>query len=109
MPECGQCLIIAINRERIRERRTRVSRLRPNIVLHREDTESHQIRQAITYDLKVVPDMVVVMGTKLHIFGARKIATKLCQATRERGSATIWLSKTNPPSCMATLFNVILI
>ncbi len=108
MPECGHCLTVSMNQERIGERRTRVGTLRPNIVLHGEDTESYPIKQAITYDLKAVPDVVVVVGTRLHISGARKIATKLCQATREQGGTTIWLSKSDPPPGMAALFNVVL-
>ncbi len=65
MPECGHCLTVSMNQERIGERRTRVGRLRPNIVLHGEDTENHPIKQMIAYDLKAVPDVVVVVGCKV--------------------------------------------
>ena len=108
MPECGRCLTTAMNRERIGERRTRVGRLRPNIVLNGENTQIHYIRHSITYDLKLVPDVVVVAGTSLHIAGARELATKLCQATKARGGTTIWLSKHTPPSCIAALFDIVL-
>ena len=107
MPECSQCLTRA-NRERIGERRT-IGRLRPNIVLHGEDLdEDHQMSHKVRHDLKVVPDVVVVAGTRLHLPEARKLVTKLCQVTRQKGGATIWLSQSDPPSCMTELFNIVL-
>ena len=91
-------------------RRPAVGRLRPNVVLCGEaGHHGNEIGNTLTRDLNVVPDVVVVVGTKLKIDGARDLVRDICRAARVKGGFTLWLNKTAPSSRMRDEFDVVLL
>ena len=110
VPECDECMKRADDRERSGKRRIGVGKLRPNIVLHGEETyDGDIISEIASHDLLAVSDVVVVVGTRLQVAGARKLVMELCRATRHGGGTTVWLSKTGPPVSMKTFFDIVLL
>lgn len=75
--------------------------LRPDIVLYGipypDDT---QIFDAVDTDLEAQPDLVVVVGTRLNVPGARASALKFCKVARNAGKTTVWLSWEDPPNSL---------
>ncbi len=86
-----------------------IGTLKPDVLLysepHPDDTE---ILEAVEDDLEICPDLVLVVGTKLEIPGALSIVTSFCYAARNRGGATVWISKEEPASRVRGLFDCIL-
>ena len=110
LPECIQCLGYADERQRLGKRRTRVGTLRPNVVLHGEECHNgDEIGKIASHDLKTPPDIVLVVGTKLQVPGAKRLTRELCRATMQKGGTTMWLNKVGPPSSFKHLFDFIIL
>jgi hypothetical protein len=59
--------------------------------------------------LRECPDLVLIVGTKLGIPGARLIAANFCNAARSIGGVSFWISKEEPMSSMRALCDYVLI
>jgi NAD-dependent SIR2 family protein deacetylase len=71
-----------------------ISRLRPNVLLYGEPhPDNNEILETAKYDLRIRPELVLVVSTKLGIPGARSIAVDFCHAARNVGGASFWISK----------------
>jgi len=72
---------------------------------HPDDKE---ILEAIKDAMKTVPDLLLVVGTKLKIPGALSIAKSISHATRSSGGVAVWISKEEPSPKARNLFDYIL-
>jgi len=71
-----------------------ISRLRPNVLLYGEPyPDGKEILETAKYDLRICPELVLIVSTKLGIPGARSIAVDFCHAARSIGGASFWISK----------------
>ncbi len=89
-----------------------VGRLRPDILLYGEESlDQHAIGRVCANDIRARIDAVLVVGTRLSVPGARRLAIELCQSARasSTGRATVWISKNPPPRTYQHLFDVILL
>ncbi len=89
-----------------------LGRLRPDILLYGEESlDQDAIGRVCANDIRARSDAVLVVGTKLNVPGAKRLAIELCQSVRasSTGRATIWISKDPPPSTHQHLFDVVLI
>jgi NAD-dependent SIR2 family protein deacetylase len=59
--------------------------------------------------LRICPELVLIVGTKLGIPGARSIAADFCHAARSVGGASVWISKEEPMWSVKALCDYVLI
>lgn len=89
-----------------------LGRLRPDILLYGEESlDQDAIGCVCANDIRARSDAVLIVGTKLNVPGAKRLAIELCQSVRasSTGRATIWISKDPPPSTHQHLFDVVFI
>ncbi len=89
-----------------------LGRLRPDILLYGEESlDQDAIGRVCANDIRARIDAVLVVGTRMKVPGAKRLAIELCQSVRasSTGRATIWISKDPPPSTYQHLFDVVLI
>jgi NAD-dependent SIR2 family protein deacetylase len=68
--------------------------LRPDILLYEEANPfEDQIFARLEEDRQGCPDLVIVVGTRLSIPGARGIAKDLCDHALKSGGKTAWVNK----------------
>lgn len=65
--------------------------------------------KAVEDDLTICPDLVLSVGTKLRIPGARSIAANFCHAARSFGGASFWVSKEEPGSGLKSRCDYVLV
>lgn len=98
LPDCQQC----IHRSQVRisngQRALSIGKLKPNVLLYGNSHLDDDILDIINQDLATCPDLVLVVGTKLQVPGAREISTRLCKAVRRAGGMAVWVGYDNPPS-----------
>jgi NAD-dependent SIR2 family protein deacetylase len=63
----------------------------------------------VTSDAGTCPDLVLVVGTKLRVPGARSIATQICRAARRAGGTGFWISREVPGSSIKGLYDHVVI
>jgi NAD-dependent SIR2 family protein deacetylase len=69
-------------------------RLYPNILLYGECHHAEEeIATLIQNDLKQLPDLLLVAGTRLKIPGAKLLAEAFCDKVLNADGATVWISK----------------
>lgn len=69
--------------------------LRPNIVLYGENhPQSEILSQGLTTDLKMNPDMLLIMGTSLKVDGVKKLVKNLASIIHQRNGKVIFINKT---------------
>ena len=73
---------------------------------HPDDKE---ILETARHDLRICPELVLIVGTKLAIPGARSIAADFCHAARSVGGASFWISKEEPMWSVKSLCDYVLI
>jgi hypothetical protein len=92
------------------KRSLNVSRLRLNVLLYSEPyPDDKEILEATKHDLRICPELVLIVSTKLRIPGARSIAVDLYHAARSVGGASFWISKEELASSVKSLCDYILI
>jgi NAD-dependent SIR2 family protein deacetylase len=75
----------------------KISKLRPNILLYSEPhLDNKEILETTKYNLRICPELVLIISTKLAIPGARSIAADFCHAAQSVGRASFWISKEEP-------------
>jgi NAD-dependent SIR2 family protein deacetylase len=88
----------------------KVGRLRPNILLYGEPhPDNNEILETTEHDLGISLELVLIIGTKLAIPGARSIAANFCHAAWSVGGASFWISKEEPVSSVKALCDYVLI
>ena len=71
-----------------------ISRLRPNVLLYSEPyLDNKEILETTRYNLRICPELVLIVSTKLAIPSARSIAIDFCYVTRSVGKVSFWISK----------------
>ncbi|POS85344.1 hypothetical protein EPUL_004185 [Erysiphe pulchra] len=96
-PECPHCAANNSKRKGGGRRALTVGRLRPDIVLYGEEhPNSSLISPLITHDLKLGPDMLLVMGTSLKVHGLKIMIKEFAKAVHSRGGKVVFVNKTRP-------------
>ncbi|MCJ1360468.1 MAG: hypothetical protein MMC33_010473 [Icmadophila ericetorum] len=107
---CQRCLQRSQARTFQGKRSLKVGRLRPNVLLYGEPhPDDKEILETAEHDLRICPELVLIVGTKLAIPGARSIAADFCRATRSVGGVSFWISKEEPTWRVKALCDYVLI
>jgi NAD+-dependent protein deacetylase SIR2 len=96
----GLCRDRSVARENLGRRPLGMGQLRPNIVLSGDDHPEEEEIIAMAHEtLRMRPDLVLVVGTRLKIPGCRRLAEELCSDVLSRGGATVWINNSQmvPP------------
>ncbi|KAJ3188823.1 hypothetical protein HDU85_004537 [Gaertneriomyces sp. JEL0708] len=89
-PECPDCLTMAEIRSALGKRPLPVGTLRPNIVLYNEHHKSgDHISQVTSLDIRKRPDMLIVMGTSLKVFGIKKLVKDVAKVVKDKGGIVV--------------------
>ncbi len=98
---CPRCQEVALDREKRGKRRSGIGRLRPNMVLYREEhPRGETIGATAEQDIREGLDAILVVGTALKAPGAKKLVRELCRAVKARDGLTIWVSNALPPAAL---------
>jgi len=97
-PECHSCVSKNENRRFSGKRGTAVGGLRPNVVLYGEEHPSADLLSPITtHDLKLGPDVLVILGTSLRVHGLKVLVREFAKAVHARGGGKVILvNRTRP-------------
>ncbi|CAD6504697.1 BgTH12-00203 [Blumeria graminis f. sp. triticale] len=97
-PDCPHCIANSSKRKDTGRRALTVGRLRPDIVLYGEEhPNSSLISPLVTHDLKLCPDILLVMGTSLRVHGLKVIVKEFAKAVHSKGGKVVFVNKTGPP------------
>ena len=100
-PECSACRAADCDRRGRGKRGTAVGRLRPNIVLYGEEHPSaDMLSQITTHDLRLAPDVLLVLGTSLKVHGLKIMVKEFAKAVHARAGGkgkVIFVNLTKPP------------
>ena len=84
--DCPQCVMLSLRRQANGERALAIGRLRPDIVLYGEDNPNGEaIRDDIYESLRKKPDMLVIIGTRKKVYGAKDLARTFARAVKAKG------------------------
>ena len=84
-PTCHFCKILNEDRQDRGKRGTKVGSLRPNIVLYGEEHPSADAVGKITaHDLALSPDLLLILGTSLHVHGLKVLVREFAKAVHAR-------------------------
>jgi NAD-dependent SIR2 family protein deacetylase len=98
-PECHSCASKDENRRFSGKRGTAVGGLRPNIVLYGEEHPSPDLLSPITTsDLKLGPDILIILGTSLRVHGLKVMVREFAKAVHARGSRKVILVNRTKPA-----------
>jgi NAD-dependent histone deacetylase SIR2 len=87
-----------------------IGRLRPNVLLYGEPhLDNKEILETVKHDLRICPELVLIVSTKLGIPGAQSIAADFCHVAQSVGEASFWISKEEPASSVKALCDYVLI
>ena len=84
-PECEACSEKNDKRQSTGKRGLSVGLLRPNIVLYGEDHPSNQLLSPLVpFDISSNPEILIIMGTSLKVFGLQKIVRDFAKSIHAR-------------------------
>ena len=107
---CQRCVQRSQARILKGKRSWNIGKLRPNVLLYGEPhPDDKEILATARHDLRICPELVLIVGTKLAIPGARSIATDFCYAARSVGGASFWINKEEPMWSVKSLCDYVLI
>lgn len=99
-PSCQQCYNKSEQRQASGKRGLAVGSLRPNIVLYGEDHPSNTLlTPLIPFDSASQPEVLVIMGTSLKVFGLQKIVREFAKAVHSSKGGkgrVIFVNRTKP-------------
>lgn len=99
-PVCRLCHTQDRERRDRGKRGMKIGSLRPNVVLYGEENPSADAIGAIsTHDLTLVPDVLVILGTSLHVHGLKILVKEFAKAVHARAAAkrkVIFVNLTKP-------------
>jgi len=100
-PRCHFCTIANEDRQNRGKRSTKVGTLRPNIVLYGEEHPSADALGTITaHDLALSPDVLLILGTSMHVHGLKILVKEFAKAVHARGGGkgkVIFVNHSKPP------------
>ncbi|KAH6661604.1 hypothetical protein B0J14DRAFT_496909, partial [Halenospora varia] len=92
------------------KRSLNIGRLRPNILLYGKPyQDDKEILETTKHDLRICPELVLIVSTKLEIPRAWSIAANFCHAARSIGRASFWISKEELVLSIKALYDYVLI
>ena len=84
-PICHFCTILNEDRQDRGKRGTKVGTLRPNIVLYGEEHPSaNTVGEITAHDLALSPDLLLILGTSLHVHGLKVLVKEFAKAVHAR-------------------------
>lgn len=87
-PECFSCATSSQQRYDQGKRVTKIGSLRPNIVLYGEEHPAADALGSITtHDLSLAPDVLLILGTSLHVQGVRTLVKEFAKSVHARAKA----------------------
>ncbi|KIX02069.1 uncharacterized protein Z518_08008 [Rhinocladiella mackenziei CBS 650.93] len=99
-PKCPQCQTKSEDRQATGKRGLTVGSLRPNIVLYGEDHPSNTLlTPLIPFDAGCQPEVMIIMGTSLKVFGLQKIVREFAKAVHAHKNGkgrVIFVNRTRP-------------
>ncbi len=99
-PHCPKCKEKSEQRQATGKRGLATGSLRPNIVLYGEDHPSNTLlTPLIPFDAGCQPEVLVIMGTSLKVFGLQKIVREFAKAIHSHKSGkgrVIFVNRTRP-------------
>ena len=99
-PQCQKCAAKSNQRQATGKRGLSVGSLRPNIVLYGEDHPSNTILTPfVPFDAASQPEVLIVMGTSLKVFGLQKIVREFAKAVHDHKNGkgkVIFVNRTKP-------------
>jgi len=82
---CQSCIATNLDRQDRGKRGTKIGTLRPNIVLYGEEHPSADAVGTITaHDLALSPDLLLVLGTSLHVHGLKVLVKEFAKSVHAR-------------------------
>ena len=100
-PECVSCALQDQGRRDRGKRGTKIGTLRPNIVLYGEEhPAANAISDITTNDLNFAPDVLLILGTSLHVHGLKVLVREFAKAVHARAGGkgkVIFVNLTKPP------------
>lgn len=100
-PECFSCMLQDQDRRDRGKRGTKIGVLRPNIVLYGEEHPSGDAVSSITtHDLGFAPDVLLIIGTSLHVHGLKILIKEFAKSVHARAGGkgkVIFVNHTKPP------------
>ncbi|KAI4162240.1 MAG: hypothetical protein LQ342_004108 [Letrouitia transgressa] len=100
-PSCFSCATSDRQRRDRGKRGTKVGTLRPNIVLYGEEHPAADDIGAITAnDLSLAPDVLLILGTSLHVHGLKILVKEFAKCVHARPSGkgkVIFVNLSKPP------------
>ncbi|KAK5053327.1 hypothetical protein LTR84_002301 [Exophiala bonariae] len=99
-PNCQKCKAKSEDRKASGKRGLAMGCLRPNIVLYGEDHPSNSLlTPLIPFDASCQPEVMIIMGTSLKVFGLQKIVrefAKSVHAHKNGKGRVIFVNRTRP-------------
>ncbi|KAL8965598.1 MAG: hypothetical protein Q9197_006441 [Variospora fuerteventurae] len=87
-PECFSCAVSDQQRRDRGKRGTKIGSLRPNIVLYGEEHPAADVVGSITsHDLSLAPDVLLILGTSLHVQGVKTLVREFARCVHARPKA----------------------
>lgn len=84
-PECDSCQSQNQDRQNRGKRATKVGFLRPNIVLYGEEhPSSDAIGTISSHDIALAPDVLLILGTSLHVHGLKILVKEFARSVHSR-------------------------
>ncbi|KAL8711883.1 MAG: hypothetical protein Q9220_003827 [cf. Caloplaca sp. 1 TL-2023] len=100
-PQCLSCALSDQQRRDRGKRGTKIGSLRPNIVLYGEEhPEADAVGSITTHDLSLAPDILLILGTSLHVQGVKTMVKEFakCVHARPKGKGKVILVNLSKPS-----------
>ncbi|KAL8728777.1 MAG: hypothetical protein Q9166_005155 [cf. Caloplaca sp. 2 TL-2023] len=87
-PECFSCATSDQQRRDRGKRGTKIGSLRPNIVLYGEEhPAADAVGSITTHDLSLAPDVLLILGTSLHVHGLKALVKEFAKCVHARPKA----------------------
>jgi NAD+-dependent protein deacetylase SIR2 len=94
-----ECVKKNDEREAKGKRGISIGLVRPNIVLYGEEHPSNHLASFVPFDLNSNPEVLIIMGTSLKVFGLQKIVkdfAKQIHSRRDDKGRVIFINRTKP-------------
>lgn len=87
-PQCLSCALSDQQRRDRGKRGTKIGSLRPNIVLYGEEhPAADAVGSITTHDLSLAPDVLLILGTSLHVQGVKTLVKEFARCVHARPKA----------------------
>ena len=101
-PDCPECVIQDHDRRDRGKRGMAIGTLRPNIVLYGEEHPfADSLSSTTTHDIKLAPDVLLILGTSLKVHGLKVLVREFAKAVHagKKGKGrVIFVNLTRPPN-----------